>query len=357
MQGLAAAAPWSDPTKAVLTPFVKGVSLLLPTALGFRWVPDALAAPGTTFDLPCAPTRRVTPPGPFVEDAAALTTSWPAPAWGAGTVTVVDDVSLRHYRVEGGKVVTRSISTAFLPSEGDHRLLLVDFDGDGTPDVLHEQTANESGVYTFLGTRLAGGVGPGDAGAPMFDRGTGGVVKLTGFQLAADEVDLDGDGLPDFVVTTIDIDKGNVLRAVLQGRVVAKTRAFLNHKASADGIWFHGVPDAEVESDVGVRIRFTFSGAIDVQRSFTIVASADVDGDGRKDLVIRAGGQALSIRRGVAKGVWATEAREVRIPPLEKSPDVEAYAGDLTGDGKDDLVLLYRAPPGGADRTVVVISP
>ena len=39
------------------------------------------------------------------------------------------------------------------------------------------------------------------------------------------------------------------------------------------------------------------------------------------------------------------------------SPDVEGYVGDLSGDGKDDLVLLYRAPPGGADRTVVLVSP
>jgi hypothetical protein len=55
--------------------------------------------------------------------------------------------------------------------------------------------------------------------------------------------------------------------------------------------------------------------------------------------------------------VWAKEPRSVRIPAVGASPDVEGYVGDLTGDGKDDVVLLYRAPPGGTDRTVVLPMP
>jgi hypothetical protein len=38
------------------------------------------------------------------------------------------------------------------------------------------------------------------------------------------------------------------------------------------------------------------------------------------------------------------------------SPDLEAFPADVTGDGKDDLVLLYRGAPGKTDRVVVLAS-
>ena len=113
----------------------------------------------------------------------------------------------------------------------------------------------------------------------------------------------------------------------------------------------------KIESDIRVRILFTFSGSIDVQRSYTILATADLDGDGRKDLVIRTAPDTLSVHRGTASGVWEKEPTPVRIPTMGKSPDVEAYAADLTGDGKDDLVLLYKAPPGGSDVVLFLRSP
>ena len=94
-----------------------------------------------------------------------------------------------------------------------------------------------------------------------------------------------------------------------------------------------------------------------MKRSFTIVTTADLDGDKRKDLVIRTGPDVLSVYRGTAEGVWSPEASStIAIPDIGKSPDIEGSAGDLTGDGHDDIVLLYRAPPGGADRTIVVVS-
>jgi hypothetical protein len=365
-EGLEVSLPWGDPTRAVLGDFVEGKSLFLPTPDGLRWVPDWVGARADSVLLPLRPARTVTAAGPFVEDGATVRVSWPkpflvpawAPAGGAPAVFSVGADAL-HAFVRGGDgaVVERTWSTAFLGREGAPTQSLVDFDADGTPDLVNAVTTNDSGAYVFFRTpppALANAT-PTAPAAPLDLRPARGSIRLKGFQLPIEFPDLDGDGRPDVVVTTIDVDGSNVTRAVLRGRVVAKTRAFVNRSAKG-AEFFAPTPDAVVESEIGVQILFTYSGSIDVKRSFTILTTADLDGDGRKDLVIRSGPETLAVYRGAAEGVWASSPTELSIPAVGKSPDVEGYAGDLDGDGKDDLVLLYRAPPGGSDRTVVLLS-
>ena len=179
-------------------------------------------------------------------------------------------------------------------------------------------------------------------------------LKLSGFSLEPIFTDLDRDGRLDLVVTTIDIDAPNVLRAVTSGRVKAVTRAFVQ-KAGADGVpGFPPQPSAEVSSDVGVKIRFGYAGNLDILRSFTILATADLDGDGHRELVIRTGPDKLAVRAGRADGVWAAEPRMVAIPALAPGEELDARAADLDGDGKDELVLHTRAAPGGRDRLTLL---
>ncbi len=354
-EGLEVDLPWSDPARAVLGDFVEGKSLFLPTSGGLRFVPDWTRAASESVLLPLRPTLAVTSAGPFVEDGATVKASWPRPsvvaswppAGGASAVFWIGGDGIHAFaKGKDGGYEDRVWSTAFVPKDGDRRDSLVDFDADGTPDWAHIATTNDSGVYSFFRT-------PPDK--PTDRLSSRGSIRLTGFQLPAEFPDLDGDGRPDLVVTTIDIDGKNVMRAVIQHRVTAKTHAFVNR--SAKGAEFF-VPafDAIQESEIGVRILFTFSGSIEVKRSFTILTTADLDGDGRLDLVIRTGPETLSVYRGSKAGVWASTPTSITIPATGKSPDVEGYAGDLDGDGKDDIVLLYRAPPGGVDRTVVVMS-
>lgn len=358
-EGLEVELPWNDPQRAMLADFAPGKSLLLPTANGLRFVPDWLGARTTSVELPLRPLRTVSMAGPFVEDSTTVRTSWPRPtlvaSWppAAGRPAVFwfgADGIHAFAQGEGGAFVDRVWSTAFLGREGDRSDSLIDLDGDGTPDWVHAATSNEDGSYAFFRTPPPAGGKPAESPDLRPARGS---IHLKGFQLTAEHPDLDGDGRPDFAVTTIDIDGSNVIRAVMQHRVKAKTHAFLNRSA-AGGEFFAPRPDAIVESDVGVRILFTYAGAIDVKRSFTIVTGGDLDGDGRKDLVIRTGPEELSVYRGVAQGVWSSDATTIAIPPIGGSPDIEGSAGDLDGDGRDELVLLYRAPPGGADRTFVV---
>lgn len=360
-EGLEVDMPWSDPQRAVLGDFVDGKSLFLPTSAGLRFVPDWIGAPSRSVLLPLRPTRNVTASGPFVEDGATVRVSWPKPMVVSSWPKVGDPAAVFWIGGDGihayapgkeGAYVDRVWSTAFVPKDGERRDSLVDFDADGTPDWAHAATTNESGSYAFFKTPTEGADHPSPTAERPSPRGS---VRLTGFQLPAEFPDLDGDGRKDLVVTTIDIDGTNVMRAVLQHRVTAKTHAFLNRSAKG-AEFFAPAFDAIQESDIGVQILFTFSGSIEVKRSFTILTTADLDGDGRKDLVIRTGPETLSVYRGTAEGVWATKATTIAIPAMGRSPDIEGYASDLDGDGRDDVVLLYRAPPGGADRTVVVMS-
>jgi hypothetical protein len=372
-EGLPVDVGWTDPRRGHVTDFVRGTALFLPTPTGYRWIPDWVGARGTGHDVPLPPRRRVTPAGPFLEDRTTVSFAWPAPfavaAWaGAGgrpAAFFAGSDGVHAFVPEGAGLLDLLYPTSFLPpttGTQERRTLLVDLDADGVPDFVQETTTNNSGEYAFFRTppprrdpaapAAAGPVVAGDL------RPARGLVRLTGFQLPADYVDLDGDGRTDFVVTTIEIDGGNVTKAVMKKVVTARTRAFLNRsRGGAGDELFAAKPDVERGSEIGVRVRFTYSGSIEVQRSYTILAGADLDGDRRKDLVIRTGPDALTVWPSTADGVWEGTPRTIAVPAVGASPDVEGHVGDLTGDGRDDLVLVYRAPPGGADRTVVVGSP
>jgi hypothetical protein len=238
---------------------------------------------------------------------------------------------------------------SFLPATGERRL--VDMDGDGVPDLVHGDGTNQEARIAFFRTPPPGEGPEGGSLKPAL-----GYLQLTGYPLLPVTTDLDGDRRTDFVMTSIEIDTRNVIRA-LGGKVTAHTRAFLNRRQGGRDRFFGTEPDAVVTSDIGIRIRYSDTGNIDVQRSFTIVADGDYDGDGRRDLVIREGPEALRVRRGAPTGVWEPEGRLVAIPPLGDSPTLDAFPGDLTGDGQDELVLVYRRPAGARatpERIVVL---
>jgi hypothetical protein len=362
---------WEDPYRVVLAEWIRDGQAFVPTPIGFLWYPEWATNADRFVPLAFPLRRKTVPSSTSLEEPASVTTEWPdpflVPSWkpagGAPAAFFLGDAEISAF-VAGRRMRASRVTWAsgFLPPTKDGRALLVDFDADGTPDLVHEDVTNLEGTYTFLRVPPPDSVPPAGEATPAVKGGDirppRGQVRLTGFQIPADYVDLDGDGRKDFVVTTIEIDAKNVMGAVMGRKVKAVTRAFLNRSGRGGGeIFFAPTPDAEVDSTIGVAIRFSFTGAIDVKRSFTILAKGDLDGDGRRDLVIRTGPSTLSVHRGTASGVWATEAVEVAIPPLGDSPDVEGFVADVDGDRKDDLVLLYRAGAGGRDRTVVLASP
>ncbi|MFM8386631.1 MAG: FG-GAP repeat domain-containing protein [Planctomycetia bacterium] len=347
---------WADGQQAVFTDLHPGAGQpehLAPTASGW-----ALVGPQGLTALEARPARLTTAPGPFLEDQAVITEGLPhllalrAPGTPAGTPPALWSLAGDEVRraAAGG---SQAWDLSFLPASGQRRLL--DLDADGVPEVLHGDGDNRELRLAFFrlppAARGADGVPaappPGDLRPPFA------FLKLSGFSLEPAFVDLDGDGRQDIVVTTMEIDGPNVMRALSSGRVTAKTRAFLQRSTPEGLPAYPPQPDGLVESEIGVKIRFGYAGNLDITRSFTLGLAGDLDGDRRKDLVVRTGPDRLAVRAGTADGVWSAQARVLPVPALAPGEELELQAADLDGDGKDELVLHVRAAPGGRDRLLV----
>lgn len=347
---------WRDPTKAALALLHPGAPgdprAVLPTATGWRLV--GAAGLDAARALP-APYREVVPGGPFLEDTGTVREVLPAVLPERGDADRVWALAGESLTCLAGRGAA-PYDVSFLPPATRRRL--VDLDADGTPDLATGEGDNRGVRYAFF--RVPPPVpatGP-EAPTPLVAGGDlrppAAFLRLAGYPLEPDLVDLDRDGRLDLVSTTIAVDGPNFLRALTSGKVTATTLAFLQ-RAKAEGVpMFPSQPDAVVVSDIGVKVRFGFAGTIEVTRSFTIVATADLDADGRRDLVIRTGPSTLLVRRGTAAGVWEKEPRSVTIPALAAGEELEAYAADLDGRPGDELALLYRAPEGTPDRLVLL---
>jgi hypothetical protein len=334
--------PWTSGSGAVLADLATADGdLLLPTDTGWQLTRPGAAA----LDVPVRPGRRLAAAGTFVEDVTTATVAWAAPFVGrdaadkdARTVWVLERRALLAHGSDGS---VRRWALPAPPPQGERRLL--DLDGDGRPEVVERSGTNQEGHYA-----LARPVGA--DGAARFESLGG--FHLAGFQLEPEWVDLDGDGRLDVVITTIPIHGANILRTITASRVAAYHNAFLQRADARQP--FATTPDRVLESEIEVQVRFTYAGTIEVDRALTLLVDVDVDGDGRRDLVRRDGPATLRLHRGTATGVWAPEGEAIAIPPMGASPNVLAYGGDLDGDGKDEIVLVYRAPPGGRERIVLL---
>jgi hypothetical protein len=339
---------WTDSGRMAFADLARADGTLLePSAEGWR-LRGRTAAGTWAREVPLEATREVKAPGAFLEDTTAITLSLPGLFFGPARAGAPVLWALHGDRLSSFDGERRTdYDASFLPAAGERRL--ADLDGDGVPDLVHADGTNREVRIAFFRTPPLPESGPGGALRPALA-----VLRLSGYPLDPLIEDLDADGRPDFSLTSIEIDATNVLRAVTSGKVTAHTRAFLNRRRGTEGALFGAQADADVVSDIGVVIRFGYAGNIEIKRSFTIVVNGDYDGDGRKDLAIRTAPEVLTVRAGTKEGVWEKEGRRVGVPLLSGVPDADGYAADLTGDGKDELVLVARAPPGGRDRILVL---
>ena len=260
-------------------------------------------------------------------------------------------------QVAKGQFVTRTsrlIPTIDVGSESSPTLS--DLDGDGDLDLL---VANK----TNPGTNDAGTItwfeNIGTARAPAF-RDSGVLAVATEFHPAPAITDLDGDGLPDLVLGTWR-DKvkwfrnrgsrqqpqwtlaDSALVTITRGSNAVPTLGDLDGDGLLDLVIGEASGEVNVYRNTGTRtapafvlVSDRFLG-IDVGRRSTPVL-ADLDGDGKLDLLIGSEAGGVQLWRNVSANGQLNFVRDTSfvVPTFDlSSPSV----GDLDGDGDLDLVV------------------
>lgn len=224
-------------------------------------------------------------------------------------VTVVDvDGDGRSDVLTGSRELRRSSGTGFfgpvdsgLPSGPG--LVSADVDGGGTSEVLADAPDSEQGpgrrwrLYRSNGTSFE--KAPGDLGRWRSSQEQ---------SLASYLIDLDGNGLPDFVETR-------------------------SSWASDPNAWYYRLNNGgQPANQFGPRVASTIA-----RNANYFNFAADTDGDGRAELV--------DPRRNDAGAGWGLNAAggpENLSPNLWQGSAGRAHFGDVNGDGLEDFVLPHR---------------
>lgn len=217
---------------------------------------------------------------------------------------------------------------AFLPSMGGGRSLIADLDADGRPEILfanfiHGSTHDHFPVFVYWGT---------DHGYTPTRRSDFPTQSATGLAVA----DLDGNGRLDLVVASMGKEDDTVFAAA--GPLAAAAPPLEAGATARSRIYWQGEDGFSVERVTDLPTRH----AVDVK-------IADLDGDGRPDLVFLQGGDWPSVRvyRGTAEGFSPAQVRETRVAGRGFIDGIagEVAVADLDGDGRSDLAVAA----GGAE--------
>jgi hypothetical protein len=222
-------------------------------------------------------------------------------------------------------------------------LLFADLNGDGRTDALAVE-GKEGLATVLLGHPERGLYKP--SRVPLAVRGT---LRTPVVE------DLDGDGridlaLPFFPTPSVQ----DAVRWFVRGEVLIEVPIFLNRGGAEP---FSRVADAKVTVPIRIRVSADAGGRVSVGGLAVVEYGGDLDGDGRRDLLVTERTDLLAVRRGVASGVFAEAPSEhIAVPDAAPYDSVASAAADLNGDGASDIILHYRGAGRRPDRILLLVS-
>jgi hypothetical protein len=207
--------------------------------------------------------------------------------------------------------------------------LIQDLNNDQLPDILTETTLSE-GVFDkrnmfrlYLGRR--------DGDQLTYQETEDAVLASEGLQYGLVITDIDGDGKQDILVRKVQLTFGKVIRALLSGHVSLQLHFF----RMTDDDTFKKNANYVTKTSVNFSVS---SGQVDIPA----ITVADFDADGLQDLMMQTDTSELSFFRGVpTASLFSERAVEIKVQ-LPRNGDLVATE-DINGDGRADLILRYNA--------------
>jgi len=238
---------------------------------------------------------------------------------------LLSEAELRALDASSGSVDQRGLTEKNIVSIEDHN-------GYNLPDILIESTMSK-GVFDKRNT-LSLHLGRRQGESLVYRDDEDALLASEGMQYGMVTTDIDGDGMQDLFVRKFRLSFSRVIGALISGNVSLRLHFF---RMTPDG-GYAEEPNYETKT----KVHFSMSsGQVDVPT----VAVADFDGDGLKDLMMQTKPDRLSLSRGVAdENLFAKKSTRIEVD-LPRNGELVA-SEDIDDDGRSDLVMRYTAADG-----------